>query len=396
VTWNIEWFPGRQPNAGHHERREHMAAAREVVEKLDPDILLLQEIEGWPSAMELVSGIPGMHVHVVSQFFESSQNLVIASKLPLDSAWFEPWKDATPNTPPRGFAFAALQLAENRFLLLYTVHYKSNLGNAVSNFAKRQQASRQLLEHAARMAEIYSARGKTVLLIGGDFNSSLDDPQFASDLSVRAMKKAGLDWVHEEIPFNERITWPAREPFADTCFDHIFSSGLERQATFVVSTPEVSDHNPVVARFALTADKSTKLNLAHLDELAPPPLALPLPGQSASTLPDNLPAGTFCATQTELLKTKEGQTIRVRGVVRRIGESPSGNLQFINFGTRRGDFTAIIRRSNRAALSRTAGGSSYFESLPGKQVEIQGRVELYKDNPQIEIRQPSQIHLLQP
>jgi hypothetical protein len=235
-----------------------------------------------------------------------------------------------------------------------------------------------------------------VLLIGGDFNSSLDDPQFASDLSVRAMKKAGLDWVHEGIPFEERITWPAREPFADTCFDHIFSSGLERQATFVVSAPEASDHNPVVARFAFPADRTTKLNLAHLDELAPPPLALPLPGQSASALPVNLPAGTFCATQTDLLKTKEGQTIRVFGVVRRIGESPSGNLQFINFGTRRGDFTAIVRRSNRAALSRTAVGSSFFESLPGKQVEIQGRVELYKGNPQIEIRQSSQIHILQP
>jgi len=402
VSWNIEWFPGRSPNAAPAQKREHMLAAQSALAELNPDVLLLQEIADWPSAQELVSAVRGMNVHVVSQFHDRPQNLVIASKFPIDSGWYELWKETPPSTPPRGFAFAALRLPDNRFLLVYTVHYKSNHGNAETNFAMRQQATRQLLEHADAMLKIYSRRGECALLIGGDFNTSVDDAQFINDQSVRAIKFAGLSWIHEGVPFEQRVTWPAKGPFSDTCFDHLFALGMERESVRVPHLPGISDHNPVVAwyRFPSTPTRTPALALDHLESIAPAvtEIAQILHESRNSPLETGLSQQTggnvISADSTDQLKRLEGKNVRVAGIVRRVGESPSGHMLFINFGTQRGDFTAIVRSTNIRSVSVVTPGKDLAESLPGRRVEIRGRIELFKGNPQIELTRPGQLRFL--
>jgi endonuclease/exonuclease/phosphatase family metal-dependent hydrolase len=400
VSWNIEWFPGRLPKANPADARQHMVAAKTALGELAPDVLLLQEIADWDAALELVSDIPGMQVHVVSEFHERPQNLVIASKLPVDAAWYELWKDAAPATPPRGFAFAALRLPDGRFLLCYTVHYKSNHGDAEANFGMRQQASRQLLEHAVSMLEIYSRRGECVLLIGGDFNSSVDDPQFINDQSVRALQFAGLSWIHAGVPFEKRVTWPARGDFADTCFDHIFAAPAELISVQVPHLPEISDHNPIVARYRFPAGPSPTLSLGHLDSIAPTPMSREqIPEASTGGIAGraesrDVSGNAISADNTDALKRLEGRNVRVQGVVRRVGESPSGHMVFINFGTRRGDFTAIVRRNHVRSVSAIQAGKDLGESLPGRRLEVRGRIELYKGSPQIEVTKPGQLRFL--
>jgi endonuclease/exonuclease/phosphatase (EEP) superfamily protein YafD len=251
VTWNCRWFPGGFPDADAAAQEKQMAEAQAVVKELNPDVLLLQEVRDWAAVERLCSVVPGLKVDVASSFLARPQNVVVASKLPADSAWFAVWQPKLgPDDPPRGYAFAALKLPSGRVLLTYSVHMKSNLGDLGKNIRTREESARQLVEHSKAMVALYGSRFKgTAVLVGGDFNSSLDTPKFNGDGSVRALKTAGLQWVFANVPPADRVTIPASGKFPDDCFDHIFYSGLKLDGVSVFDGRGISDHNPVVARF---------------------------------------------------------------------------------------------------------------------------------------------------
>ena len=149
ATWNLEWFPGGKPNSSQAERLVHMSAAKDALIDIRPDILCLQEVRDWDSVAELVSILPNFQPLVVSRFREmgssgplSIQQIAIASNRPAEAAWSESFKPS-PVTPPRGFSFAAIRHGKT-VLLVYSVHFKSNRGEAdkrTSPSARRQHVN---------------------------------------------------------------------------------------------------------------------------------------------------------------------------------------------------------------------------------------------------------------
>ena len=376
VSWNIQWFPGRIPDAPQEAVEEHKKKTLARIQELQPDVLFLQEIRDWKSAKYLTDGVPGMHLHLVSDFPERTQNLVIASKFPADSAWVESFSHGDEEGPPRGFAFAAIRLPQDHILLAYSVHLKSNRGEEAQNFAMRQESARQLLRHVEKMRELYSKYARCSVLIGGDFNTTMDDARFVREKTLRAFQDAGLKWNHAGIPFRQRITIPAMGPFPSNCFDHVFYSGLTLQRSEVPQFPEESDHNPVVVDFELPKLAATPLELGKIEDLqtvipAPPPAVV-----QENEIVD--------ASDVELLRRLENQEIRVRGKVERVGRSPSGHLIFINFSKGRGGFTAIVRRTEHITFEAHLGGPAE-KVLPGKDLTLLGVITLYRGEPQMEI-----------
>lgn len=388
VSWNIEWFPGGRPEATPGESATQMASAKQALAELKPDILLLQEIRDWQSAAELCRAIPGLEVQVASNFDTRPQNQVVASKIPADSAWSDVWKKG-PIEPPRGYAFAALRLADGRHLLTYSLHLKSNRGQLAENLAMRQESSRQLLLHVTEMLELYRQRGPVAVIIGGDLNTSLDDPRFAKEPTLRAWQKAGLHWTHQGVDPSQRVTIPASGEFPDNCFDHLFTGGLGLPVARVKSFPKVSDHNPVILDLDLKkADFLPKLDLAVIETLrAVAPVKAPL-----SEIPVD---GTVNANDTAALSALAGRTIGVRGMVGNVGETPSGSIAFINFeGNARGHFVAIVRQSVREKVVAGLGGD-LKSALVGKQVEIRGEIVMYNGTPQIAVTASDQIQFVE-
>ncbi len=268
--WNVEWFPGRKPHAGARAQASHVAAVVPVIERLDPDVLGLEEVSDADGARLITDHLKGFRVDVCTEFTRaptgepSRQQTVLCSRLPLLAGGWEPWKPtASGMQPRRGFAWAAYQPAPGEILLVYGVHLKSNLadepGGDATNTAMREESARQLVVHERALAARYAQQGRVrLVLVGGDMNTSLDDPRFESERTLRGWVGdggGGFRWGWEGVPLERRLTLPGVGHFPEVCFDHVFyragDDGVRLADCALEPTGrDASDHRPVTARFA--------------------------------------------------------------------------------------------------------------------------------------------------
>ena len=87
VAWNLEWFPGRRPDATPEEQARHMKQVQKAFKKIQPDILILTEVRDGDAVKEAVSVLPGFRVNVVSDFQLRHQQIAIASRYRSRAAW---------------------------------------------------------------------------------------------------------------------------------------------------------------------------------------------------------------------------------------------------------------------------------------------------------------------
>jgi hypothetical protein len=218
-------------------------------------------------------------------------------------------------------------------------------------------------------------------------NTSLDDPRFTHEQTIRAFQKAGLHWAHEGVPMEKRITIPASGPFPDNCFDHIFTAGLGRAKAEVKTYRQISDHNPVVLDLDLTkAEFKTQLNFVAAASMLPTPA--PAPNMQVA-----LVSGTLRADDHAAITAAAGQRVTVRGKVQNVGATANGSIQFINFvGNERGQFVAIVRKEHQEKVAAEYAGD-LKAALTGREVEITGEMVLFNKTPQIAITESGQIAL---
>lgn len=269
VFWNLEWFPGSRPQATVAEAMDQIVKVVPAVAALKADIFGTTEVHG-PNAIAIsLYQSPGMSTQVCSEFLDDAgkptfQQIGIASRLPAMSAWWENWKQGS-ITPKRGFAFSAFEPSPGNILLVYAVHLKSNRGELAENIAMREESVRQLLDHVKEMEKAYAPLGKVAVIVGGDFNTTLDDPKFDQEKTLRMLQKSGFSWCWEGIPFKDRVTLPSAPPrnpklppFPDVCFDHIFTKGVKVTSASVVPIEgEPSDHRPIVVDLEFSTPSTT-------------------------------------------------------------------------------------------------------------------------------------------
>ena len=264
VFWNVEWFPGGHPNATQEEADAQIALVQPLLKALNPDIVGLEEVRDWSAGEIALAKLPDVKVQVASEFTgddgeKTTQQLVIASRLPAVGAWWEPWQAGKKITPKRGFSFAAFQPVPGQVLLVYCVHLKSNRGELKENTAMREESVRQLLSHVAAMEKAYAKFGRVSAIVGGDFNTSLDDKKFRGEETLGLMEKAGFQSAWKNVPFDQRVTLPSTPsknpnfpPWPDACFDYAFVKGAKIVSATVDKTePPPSDHRPVVVEIIL-------------------------------------------------------------------------------------------------------------------------------------------------
>ncbi len=255
--WNIQWFPGRRPNASQREAVNQVEAVHRDIVELKADVIGMEEVRDFHRAELAVKPLPGFKVDVCSNFPPregqvETQQVAIASRLQPLSAWSEMWAPRGAMIPPRGFAFAAYQIAPKQMLLVYVVHLKSNRGELLENVPLREESMRQLLAHMNAMAGAYGNLGTLHWIVGGDFNTAPDDKRFATETTIPQILSGGFHWSWKGIPFPQRITVPADKRYPAACFDHILFRDLTLQRAWVAETsPKSSDHRAIQAIFDL-------------------------------------------------------------------------------------------------------------------------------------------------
>lgn len=255
--WNIRWFPGGRPNAYRGEEIKQTRAVHQDILRLAADVIGFEEVRDWQSAALAVQPLPGFKVDICSNFppregQDVSQQVAIVSRLQPMSAWAEEWKAGGAITPPRGFAFAAYELAPKKLLLVYALHLKSNRGELVENIAIREESMRQLLVHMKDMEAAYGRVGSISWIIGGDYNTAPDDERFKREKTTADLTRNGFLWSWQNMPLQSRVTLPPDKRFPAACFDHIFYRGATLKKAEVIETSNASsDHRAVRAEFNL-------------------------------------------------------------------------------------------------------------------------------------------------
>lgn len=249
--WNIQWFPGRRPNASRPEENRQVRSVHDDLAQLSSDIIAFEEIRDWEHAALAVQSRPGFKVDVCSTFppregQNEAQQVAITSRLQPLSAWSELWKPSGAIVPPRGFAFAAYEIAPRQLLLVYGLHLKSNRGEIHEDMRIREESILQLVAHMKAMENAYAKLGTLSWIVGGDFNTAPDEPRFASEKTLASLRSQNFRWCWEGVPFNSRITVPGDLRYPAACFDHIFYRGATLLKAWVATTsPQSSDHRAV-------------------------------------------------------------------------------------------------------------------------------------------------------
>jgi endonuclease/exonuclease/phosphatase family metal-dependent hydrolase len=255
--WNVQWFPGRRPNASRGEENRQIRAVHADLAQLNSDIIALEEVRDYDHAALAIKPLVGFKVDVCSNFppregQNEAQQVAITSRLQPLSAWSELWKPSGAIVPPRGFSFAAYQFAPRQLLLVYALHLKSNRGEIREDIRIREESMQQLIAHMKAMENAYGKLGARSWIVGGDFNTAPDEPRFASEKTVPSLRAAGFRWCWEGIPFTSRITVPADLRYPAACFDQIFFRGAAMVKAWVANTsPQSSDHRAVNATLSL-------------------------------------------------------------------------------------------------------------------------------------------------
>lgn len=252
ASYNIANFTDgvedREPRIPPHAENQAKAAAA-IVAEIDPDILVIQEIENEtslrllnealasPYPVAAISRIPG------SPDWPEKLNLAVLSRLPLRGLRVLDFSGLRGETsPPRGLLSFYVELEPGLNLLVYAVHLKSNFsGSRAVNSAERRNALRILREDADEFRRTYRDARWEVLVLG-DMNTDPDMPEFARDPTLGPL----ADWVDlwRGRPMSERETIPTRygdpaQVFPPAAFDRFVVSKDLTQEPWVAGAPAV-------------------------------------------------------------------------------------------------------------------------------------------------------------
>ena len=263
TTWNLEWFPSGSSKgiATPEVESKRISDAADVLRKLDSDIIVLQEVKDYEVCEALAKAIAPKYQVLVCSAFKSGfggiaglQQVAILSKYPAQSCWSEDWKTFGKVDPPRGFAFAHIQI-DGKDIAVYGLHLKSNLimgGDKFKtgqlNILKRELAAEQVLAHSKELPKVLGQDFEAVI-VAGDFNTNKDQMDFASEKTLQTFEDNGFTSGFENTPIQQRVTHPSKGRYPDATFDYIFVKvPKEKPLSPSILKSQASDHLPVTVK----------------------------------------------------------------------------------------------------------------------------------------------------
>ena len=244
ISWNVEWFPGRYPDATPRQKRQHIDEVKMTLRRLKPDVLVLVEVRDPESVRKAISVLPGFHLNVISDFEGRPQQIAIASRFPLSRGGTAPWIKVFAG-PPRGFVFAELRLPDDKCLQVIGVHWKSNRGLQPLNYAFREISAVQLRGFLDMLNTDTPHCPEHGTIVAGDMNTALDAERFSTDDSLRYLIGSGMNWPFLHVAPADRLTWHGDSFHEPVQFDHFLTENVGSPTARVLKAGLISDHSPI-------------------------------------------------------------------------------------------------------------------------------------------------------
>jgi len=256
ATYNLEHFTDGRRDEPERTPEVFMAHARDaaaIIAEVDPDVLVLQEVENGRALEYLNDQFQNPYPYVyISKLRQTSGenerlNLALFSRLrPHHVRQLGFYNLGGKGRPARGSLAAEFDLGGDSRLLVYAIHLKSNYGEMPRNQAQRAIALHQIAADAVS-ERLQNDPNPTSVLILGDTNVDPDNEAFADDPSLEPLAGAYVD-LWRGRPIAERTTIPTRQPgpdgdpllvFPPAAFDRIFASkNMAANGPWRVGRPE--------------------------------------------------------------------------------------------------------------------------------------------------------------
>ena len=263
-TWNGNWFPsGRAEHRAHPDVEEATITAaakmlRSGLDAVDPSgrddvILVLNEMRGPKAASNLVAriGRPGLRLVSISAYrrrdrFDMQQDAVATTLPVVEKGWWK-WTSAGRETPPRGYAYAALVVEPAVTARVCAVHLKSNYGATTPERKELDRAKR-----ARAVSELLGRETSPYVLVAGDMNADRWRREFAQEKIFGLFDRAGFLDLLALLPPGGRGTHPNRR-WGDSALDYVFARGFTSDGPLHLEpNAALSDHYAFFARLAVS------------------------------------------------------------------------------------------------------------------------------------------------
>jgi endonuclease/exonuclease/phosphatase family metal-dependent hydrolase len=193
----------------NHEPKARYARIASEIERLHPDLVLLQEV--WTKSAAVVAPTNGgwMVARAPSANFFRPNGLMILSRMPISGGEFHAFsKAAFPDSLVRkGALKVTVQAPGGQRLNIWDVHLQSD--------APRVRL-RQIQQLAAWVRD--ADDGQTADLVGGDFNTTPDSPEFK--LLSRELGQTAHELAH--LPFSPTYDGLSPNPRMAQTIDYLF------------------------------------------------------------------------------------------------------------------------------------------------------------------------------
>jgi endonuclease/exonuclease/phosphatase family metal-dependent hydrolase len=90
-----------------------------------------------------------------------------------------------------------------------------------------------------------------VVIVGGDFNTTLDQNEFASERTLTILKENQFESGYEGLDIKKRTAIPGKGKYPDATFDYLFVRSAQMSSKPTITPVLVSDHYPVVRRITI-------------------------------------------------------------------------------------------------------------------------------------------------
>ena len=248
TTWNLEPLP----TAGTNDTRIPDAAA--ALRKLNPDVILLQQVRDWRMCEQLAQALKpaDYSVCVCSSFREartgtlSNQQVAILSRAKAYFSWSEAWRPQGEAAPPGGLAFAALKIRERR-----VGFYSVKAGTA---------SIAQLLEQVGSVRN-WVTNQVQVFVVAGTFEAG------AQGACVRLLEQAGFGGAFLETSAVERNTVAGKDGQPGVTDDYIFTQPAGCATNPRILSVAISAHFPVTCHVELDQAKVVAARAARVEAL---------------------------------------------------------------------------------------------------------------------------------